>query len=406
MNPLTITALTTHIAMLFENDERLRDVWVLGEISNWKRAASGHVYFRLKDAGATINAVIWKQQAAALRWQPRDGDQVQAHGYVSVYKEGGAYQIYVNQMEQAGKGQLYAQFEQIKAQLQAEGLFDAARKRLLPTQPQRIGVVTSADAAALRDILRVLSARWPLVDVIIFHTLVQGAEAPRQIADAIRRANAYSANAAPLDLLIVARGGGSIEDLWAFNDRGVAYAIAESALPVVSGVGHEVDFTIADFVADLRAPTPSAAAAAATPSREERLNWLRDCHAGLAQAVATRLAQEERHLEQTARRLQRVHPRRRLDLQLQRLDDRQRRLQQSMARRLERSQARTESARLRLATLNPQNVLARGYSIVQHHDGRVVRGPADAQPGEALVVRAAGGAYEVVRGRGSEGVSG
>ena len=249
MNPLTITALTTHIAMLFQNDERLRDVWVLGEVSNWKRVASGHIYFRLKDSGATINAVIWKTQAAGLRWQPRDGDQVQAHGYVSVYAEGGNYQLYVNQMEPAGKGQLYAQFEAIKAQLQAEGLFDPARKRPLPPAPRRIGVVTSADAAALRDILRVLSARWPLVEVIVFHTLVQGIDAPRQIVEAIARANAYSAQTAPLDLLILARGGGSIEDLWAFNDRGVAYAIAGSALPVISGVGHEVDFTIADFVA-------------------------------------------------------------------------------------------------------------------------------------------------------------
>ena len=400
MNPLTITALTTHIAMLFQNDERLRDVWVLGEVSNWKRVASGHIYFRLKDSGATINAVIWKTQAAGLRWQPRDGDQVQAHGYVSVYAEGGNYQLYVNQMEPAGKGQLYAQFEAIKAQLQAEGLFDPARKRPLPPAPRRIGVVTSADAAALRDILRVLSARWPLVEVIVFHTLVQGIDAPRQIVEAIARANAYSAQTAPLDLLILARGGGSIEDLWAFNDRGVAYAIAGSALPVISGVGHEVDFTIADFVADLRAPTPSAAAAAATPSREERLNWLRDCYSGLAQAAAARLSQEERHLEQAVRRLQRVHPRRRLDLQLQRLDDRQRRLQQVIDRRLERGRARLDSAQLRLAALNPANVLARGYSIVQHDNGRIVRGPADAQPGEALVVRAAGGSYEVVRGEG------
>ena len=397
MNPLTVTALTTHISMLFQNDESLRDVWVLGEVSNWKRAASGHIYFRLKDAGATINAVMWKGQAAGLRWQPRDGDQVQAHGYVSVYPEGGNYQFYVNQLEPAGKGQLYAQFEAIKAQLQAEGLFDDARKRPLPPEPRRIGVVTSADAAALRDILRVLSARWPLVEVIVFHTLVQGVDAPRQIVEAIARANAYSANAAQLDLLILARGGGSIEDLWAFNDRAVAYAIAGSALPVISGVGHEVDFTIADFVADLRAPTPSAAAAAATPSREERLNWLLGLRADLVNTAEARLAQEARHLDQATRRLRRVHPRRRLDLQLQRLDDRQRRLQQAIDRRLERWQARTESARLRLGSLNPQNVLARGYSIVQHDDGRVVRGPNETQRGEALVVRAAGGEYGVVR---------
>lgn len=397
MNPLTVTALTTHISVLFENDERLRDVWVLGEVSNWKRAASGHAYFRLKDAGATINAVMWKGQTAGLRWQPRDGDQVQAHGYVSVYKESGAYQLYVNQMEQAGKGQLYAQFEAIKAQLQTEGIFDAARKRPIPPDAHRIGVVTSADAAALRDILRVLAARWPLVEVIVFHTLVQGVDAPRQIVAGLAQANAYSAQVEPLDLLIVARGGGSIEDLWAFNDRAVAYAIAASDLPVISGVGHEVDFTIADFVADLRAPTPSAAAAAATPDRAERLNWLDDLRADLAGSAAARLAAESRHLDQTARRLQRVHPRRRLDLQLQRLDDRQRRLQQAIERRLERWQARTNSAWLRLATLNPHNVLARGYSIVRRTDGRVVRGPAETRAGERLIVYASDGEYDVFR---------
>ena len=274
MNPITVSNLTTHIVALFEGDDALRDVWVSGEVSNWKRAASGHVYFRLKDSGAAINAVMWKGAAQGQGWLPREGDQVLAHGYVGVYAESGAYQLYVNMLRPAGRGQLYAQFEELKARLHAAGLFEADRKQALPPVPARIGIVTSPDAAALRDILRVLSARWPLAEVIVFPTLVQGSEAPAQIANAIAAANHYHVAVAPIDTLIVARGGGSIEDLWGFNDERVAYAIAGSALPVVSGVGHETDFTIADFVADLRAPTPSAAAAAATPDRAEMIGQL------------------------------------------------------------------------------------------------------------------------------------
>ncbi|MCA9972288.1 MAG: exodeoxyribonuclease VII large subunit, partial [Anaerolineales bacterium] len=260
-----MTAVTLHIRQLLEQDDALRDLQVLGEVSNWKRAASGHIYFRLKDSGATITAVMWRNAAQAQSWLPREGDQVVAHGYVGVYPENGAYQLYVNRLQPAGKGQLYARFEALKEKLAAEGLFDEERKRPVTSLPRRIGVVTSADAAALRDILRVLSARWPLVDVVIFSTLVQGAEAPARIVAAIETANRYSRDVEPIDTLLVARGGGSIEDLWAFNDEGVARAIAASAIPTISGVGHEVDFTIADFVADVRAPTPSAAAAGAVP---------------------------------------------------------------------------------------------------------------------------------------------
>ena len=201
MEPITVSKLTTHIVGLFERDDMLRDVWVTGEVSNWKRAASGHVYFRLKDSGATINAVMWKSAAGAHSWLPRDGDQVQAHGYVGVYPEGGAYQLYANILRPAGKGQLYARFEELKAKLQAAGLFEAERKRPIPPRPRRLGVVTSPDAAALRDILRVLSLRWPLVDVLVFPCLVQGAESPGQIVAAIAAANRYHEEVAPIDTL-------------------------------------------------------------------------------------------------------------------------------------------------------------------------------------------------------------
>ncbi len=305
MNPITVSALTTHIVALFESDMLLRDMWVTGEVSTWKRAASGHVYFSLKDSGSTINAVMWRGSAEAHGWLPRAGDQIVAHGYVGVYPERGAYQFYANQIQPAGRGQLYAQFEALKERSAAEGLFDDARKRMICERPTRIAVVTSADAAALRDVVRILGVRWPLVDVILFPTLVQGAEAPTQIERAIEAANHYHVAVAPIDTLILARGGGSIEDLWAFNDERVAYAVADSMLPVVVGVGHETDFTIADFVADYRAPTPTAAAVASVPDREDVLTQLGAVRAGLVQDAIARLSAEAHSLVQRNVRLAR-----------------------------------------------------------------------------------------------------
>ncbi|MCB9114697.1 MAG: exodeoxyribonuclease VII large subunit [Caldilineaceae bacterium] len=393
---LTVTAVTLHIRQLLEQDDALRDLQVLGEVSNWKRAASGHIYFRLKDSGATITAVMWRNAAQAQSWLPREGDQVVAHGYVGVYPENGAYQLYVNRLQPAGKGQLYARFEALKEKLAAEGLFDEERKRPVTSLPRRIGVVTSADAAALRDILRVLSARWPLVDVVVFSTLVQGAEAPARIVAAIETANRYSRDVEPIDTLLVARGGGSIEDLWAFNDEGVARAIAASAIPTIAGVGHEVDFTIADFVADVRAPTPSAAAAGAVPDRAEAIGQLRATMQALQQRAARRIGQEERALANVRRRLDLVHPRRRLDEQRQRLDERERRLHFAVLRALARRAERRLAAAQRLESLNPSRVLQRGYSIVRRRSGEIVVDPAAVSAGEPLDVRAARGSYGVV----------
>jgi len=395
--PLTVSSLTSHIVELFEQDDALRDVQVVGEVSNWKRAASGHIYFRLKDAGATISAVMWKGSALTQSWLPSEGDQVIAHGYVGVYPESGVYQLYANRLLPAGRGQLYAQFEALKERLRAAGLFDAARKRPLPLLPQRLGVVTSPDAAALRDILRVLAARWPLVDVIIFPTLVQGADAPSRIGAAIETANRYSAAVAPIDTLIVARGGGSIEDLWAFNDERVAYAVAASVIPTITGVGHETDFTIVDFVADLRAPTPSAAAVAAVPARADLHQQLAARRQWMQQHAAQRLAQERRTLTQLDARLHRTHPQRQLDAQRQRLDDRVQRLHLAVMRSLAPHRARHLAAVQRLEALNPRRVLARGYSIVQRADGVVVTAPAMAAAGAQLAVHAAGGVYAVKR---------
>lgn len=397
MNPLTVSALTTHIRMLLEQDDLLRDVWVTGEVSNWKRAASGHIYFNLKDGGATVAAVMWRNEALSSTWLPQEGDQVLAHGYVGLYPERGAYQLYVNLIRAAGRGQLYARFEALKEKLAAAGLFAPERKRPLPAGVRRIGVVTSADAAALRDVLRVLAARWPPAEVIVFPTLVQGGEAPAQIVAALANANRYAVEVAPVDVILLVRGGGSIEDLWAFNDERVAQAVAESALPVVAGVGHETDFTIADFVADVRAPTPSAAAAAVTPDRAEHAARMAVLARTLAGDARARLSAEARHLEQRTLRLARLHPQRLLDLRRQQVDDRLRRLHDAARRRFDRAHDRTAAAALRLDALNPQRVLERGYSIVQRADGRIVTAPEQAPAGAVLTVRAAGGSYAVQR---------
>lgn len=395
MNPLTVSALTTHIVALIERDETLRDVQVTGEVSNWRRAASGHIYFSLKDSGSTIAAVMWRGNAAAQSWFPTEGDQIIAQGNVGVFPDRGVYQLYVNRMHPAGRGELYVRFEELVARLNAAGLFDAERKRPIDAQPRRLAVVTSADAAALRDVLRVLSHRWPLVDVILFATLVQGGEAPRQIVEAIGAANRYNAAVAPIDTLLLVRGGGSIEDLWAFNDEQVAYAVAQSEIPVVSGVGHETDTTIVDFAADLRAPTPSAAAAIATPDRVESRRRLESTQRWLAQFMQGQIENSRRELRRQVDQMTRLHPSRSLDRRRQRLDEREQQLHLGMLRRL-RTHAETQrSVQSRLLALSPRHVLARGYSIVRGPDGSVVRSPAQVAVGDPLTVAAAGGDYGV-----------
>lgn len=393
--PVTVSALNLYVTQLFERDELLRDLWIIGEVSNWKRATSGHVYFSLKDSGATLSAVMWKNHTFAHTWLPHDGDQIIAHGYVGVYPERGQYQLYVNRIQPAGRGQLYAEFEALKARLAAAGLFDASRKRMLAPQPRAIGIITSTNAAALRDILRVLVMRWPLVQIVLFPTLVQGSEAPAQLVASLRTANSYSATVHPLDTLILARGGGSIEDLWAFNDERVAYAIYESACPVITGIGHETDFTIADFVADVRAPTPSAAAAAATPDRAEVAARLADQRQWLGRRIQQQVQQEQQQLLHQHLRLQRITPSRQLDLRRQRLDTQLWHLGNIIHRKLERWQDRTTLAQARLTALSPLNVLQRGYSIVQRADHTVVTTPTMTQQDELLTVHAAGGAYQV-----------
>ncbi len=390
----TVSQITSYIKGLFLQDELLQDIWVEGEISNFSRAASGHCYFTLKDADASLSCVMWRTQAAYLSQEPRNGDAVLVHGYVSVYEPRGVYQLYVDLIQSAGVGRLFLEFEALKARLEAEGLFASERKRPIPAWPRRIGVVTSADAAALRDILRTLAARYPLVDVILASTLVQGAEAPPQIVDAIAALNRWSREQEPIDVLIVARGGGSLEELWAFNDERVARAIAASDIPVISGVGHETDFTLADLAADQRAPTPTGAAAMAVPDARElrrRIGVLRQRLFGL---MTSRLAGERERLTRAARDLQRTSPQAVIADRRQRVDELSRALQMHVRHLLALRRAQVDGLRARLEGLNPEQVLQRGYAIVRRSDsGQVVRSVQQAVPGAGLRVRVADGEF-------------
>jgi len=385
----TVTQITRYIKERFETDLRLQDLWVEGEISNWKRSSAGHCYLTLKDAGAAIRAVIWRSIAERLPFAPRDGQAVLAHGHVSVYEPQGQYQLYVDMVQPVGLGALYLQFQALKERLASEGLFDEARKRPLPTFPATIGVVTSPTGAALRDVRNVLSRRWPLVRVLLAPTLVQGDDAPPQIVAALRAL--YRRD--DVDLIIVTRGGGSIEDLWAFNDERVARAIAESPVPVISGVGHEVDFTIADFVADRRAPTPSAAAEVAVPDQVDVRGQLVALRAALEQNVWQRVDDARRQLDLQRGALARLSPRAGLEQDRQRVDDLMRRVDQAWQHRLVLRREQLSGLKQRLRGLNPFATLERGYAIVRRQDGQVVRRVAQAPPGESIEVRVSDGAF-------------
>lgn len=390
---LSVTQLIGHITLLLREDAALADVTVAGELSNAMPAKSGHFYFTLKDAGAAIGCVMWRHSLRALLETPRDGQRVIAQGRIDLYAPRGQLQMVVDSLRpEGGIGELYRRFEESKARLQAEGLFDPARKRPLPPLPRRIGVITSATAAALRDILHVLAGRWPLADVLIAPSLVQGVQAPAALQAAL-----YALWRLPdVDVILIARGGGSIEDLWAFNDEGLARLVAESPVPVVSGVGHETDFTILDFVADVRAPTPSAAAALLTPDQEAVRQEIEATARRLRQVAGQTIERRRLLVERSQQALRRRSPRYRIDQQRQQIDDLERRLHRGLRAYLERQRLRLQAGEQRLAGVNPLAVLARGYAIVQGQEGQVIRSVAQVHPGQALAVRVSDGAFPAV----------
>jgi exodeoxyribonuclease VII large subunit len=384
----TVTQVTQYIKSVFDVDPLLQDCWVEGEISNFFRSAAGHVYFTLKDAGAQLRCVMWRSQVAELERQPGNGQAVVVHGRASVYEAQGGYQLYVDQIQPLGTGVLFLSFQELRDKLEREGLFAEERKRSLPRFPSRLGVVTSPLGAAIRDILRVLQRRYPLAEVIVAPTLVQGDEAPPQIVAAIEALNRHT----DVDVILLARGGGSLEELWAFNDERVARAVFASRIPIITGVGHETDYTIADFVADVRAPTPSAAAEIAVPDQEALCAQVQQYGALLRQAMQRRLAEPRAQMDHALALLRRVSPRAVLDRRRQELDDRQQRMITQQTHQMALWRGRLLSLQLRLQTLSPESTLKRGYAIVSRRDsGAVVVRTEQVSPGDGVDVRVSNG---------------
>lgn len=390
---LSVSQVTRYLRELLEFDDILQDIWVQGEVSDCKTYPSGHCYFTLKDSSAQLLCVFFKH--ARLRsstLELRNGMALAVNGRVSFYERDGKLQLYVDSVEPIGEGAFFLRFEQLKARLAAEGLFDDERKRPLPSQPAVIGIVTSLQAAALRDILRVLRTRYPLARVLISPAPVQGVEAPAAIAAALDLLNAHG----EADVIIVGRGGGSIEELWAFNEEIVARAIARSRIPVISGVGHEVDFTIADFVADHRASTPTAAAAAAVP---DIADWQADILAKrqtLFELIQERLEDLGEDLEHVQRDLQRASPRSQLEGRHQQLDDLTALLQTRMQYILSLRGERLRGASLRLHSLSPLLTIARGYAVVRREvDHVLVTSVQQVNPGDELTIQVTDGRIQV-----------
>ncbi|MBN2043902.1 MAG: exodeoxyribonuclease VII large subunit [Anaerolineales bacterium] len=385
----SIIEINTYLRTLLEGDSLLQDIWVEGEISNLSRPKSGHLYFTLKDSQAAIRCVMWRSQTARLAAIPQDGMAVEVHGSISVYEAAGQYQLYADQIRPAGEGLLYQEFNRLKNKLEAEGLFDPAHKRPIPEMPAVIGVVTSPTGAAIQDILNTLKRRYPLARVVLAPAAVQGDAAPGEIASAI---HALNQQIQP-DVILVGRGGGSIEDLWAFNQEIVARAIFASDAPVISGVGHEIDFTISDFVADLRAPTPTAAAELAVPDQIELAGILLERRETLQRQIKDRLNEQRWALGQTASRLQQVSPAAQLAAGRQTLDELFRRGERALQHHIKLQQTRLSGLSQQLDSLSPQNVLRRGYAAVSS-GGRPVTSLKDIQPGNQIHVQVRDGSFD------------
>ena len=352
--------------------------WVSGEISNLTRAASGHWYFSLKDAGAQVRCVMFRGRNSYLDWTPKEGDKVEARALVTLYEARGDFQLTIEFLQRAGAGALFEAFEKLKAKLQQEGLFDAAYKQKIPTHPKQIGIVTSPDAAALHDVLTTLRRRMPSIPVVIYPTPVQGKGAAGQIAKAIDTAHERN----ECDVLIICRGGGSMEDLWQFNEELVARAIANCRIPTISGVGHETDFTICDFVADTRAATPTAAAELASPSRESLFNKLTQLGFQLNKTSQDTLRQRSQMLDYLARRL--VSPGQQIAQQKQQLAQLAHRLGLNIKQQLQRQQNNLNQIEQNLHHLNPQGVLSRGYAFAQTKDGKIINSSVQIKAGETI----------------------
>ena len=389
---LTVSQLTLRIRRLLEDNPELQDVWVEGEISNLSRPASGHIYFTLKDKNASLRCVMWKTDALRARPNLQEGGAVEVHGKIAVYEPQGQYQLIANLIRPEGEGALFQEFLRLKSMLEAEGLFDSDRKREIPAFPKTIGIVTSATGAALRDMLNTIRRRQPLAKVILAPSPVQGVDAPPALVRAIQDINRQNP-----DVILVARGGGSIEDLWAFNDERVVREVANSNAPVISGVGHETDFTLTDFASDLRAPTPTAAAELATSTTLDDLRFeLSAYQTRLTDLISNLLADHQASVSALAARLKYVSPERRIQAEYQHIDELSRRAVSALTHRIQLQSARVDGISKRLGALNPAGILSRGYAIITREaDGKVVSQVLQAQ-GD-MTVRVSDGEFTVKR---------
>lgn len=385
----SISELNRYVRNLIEADYRLQEIWVRGEVSNLSRPASGHLYFTLKDPDARLGCVMWKPQVARASVIPAEGDAIEVHGYLGVYEAGGRYQLYADSIRRAGEGELYRAFLELKGRLEQEGLFEPARKRPLPQYPRKIGVVTSVSGAALQDILDVLERRFPLAEVLHAPSSVQGAEAPKELRRGLAAVQRAGAN-----VVLLVRGGGSLEDLAAFNDEALARSIAVSPVPVVTGVGHETDFTIADFVADVRAPTPSVAAEIATPDRGQLQVEVGGLRRSLELFLGNQLEQHLRGLDALNARLVSLSPQTRLRNERQRMDEIDRRRITALSAEIRLRRSRLEGLISTLGAVGPATILARGYAIVKDEKGEIIRSLTEVEIGQQVAVRLKDGRFE------------
>ena len=384
---VSVTQINEYIRLKMEADPVLGSLAIRGEISNYKMYPSGHHYFTLKDEGGALRSVLFKGNASRLRFRPENGMKVIAFGKISVFPRDGAYQLYCTNLTLDGVGDLHAAFEQLKAKLAAQGLFDPAHKQPIPKYPQTIGIVTSSAGAAVHDMLRILRKRYPLCRVLLLPVRVQGVEAPPEIAGAIRYANHYQL----ADLLIVGRGGGSIEDLWAFNDERVAYAIYESKIPIISAVGHEPDVTIADYVADLRAATPSNGAELAVPDQDALRQTLDAMSGAMAASLNRQVKAARQHLKVLSASPALQSPTGYLEQKRKSIELLNNRLISAQIQGVDRKKRRYVELAAKLDAMSPLKVLTRGYAMAQTEDGQVLKSVTQVKPGDIITVNVSDG---------------
>ncbi len=377
---ISVTQLNQYIKGLLEADLSLRNIWVVGEISNLTMHGSGHIYLRLKDENGIISAVMFRSNAAKLAFRPENDMKVLVRGNVSVFEKTGVYQLYLTEMRQDGVGDLYVAFEQLKKQLAAAGIFDQAHKKAIPAFPRKIGVITSPTGAAVRDIIQILGRRYPLAEVVVYPAIVQGDQAPTSLINGLD----YFEQQEPVDTIIIGRGGGSIEDLWGFNNPDLALAIYNCETPVISAVGHETDFTICDFAADLRAPTPSGAAELAVPDQEELYNRIRQDEKRLHLALTRRMQHCRQLLERFAQARILRDPTAFTDKPFMMLDHLNQQLHRNIANKCKEHQTTVSTLVAKLDALSPLKVMSRGFSFVQSQTGGIIRTVSQLTEGESV----------------------